>query len=338
MTNNQTLITIENHIESFLVSLFTPSTPLSLLSQQSCLFFIIQIIFHNLCENKHCTKRDLYYTAKNSPLAGLFSSQNVSNRLVDTLCDHFQLHRHRFGLVANDRGMIITGPDPIQLNFSNQHRKKLSPNQIHPIHALYFSASAPHLVSLVLPLSLRCVIVVEKESVFQQLVVRSKPSFVDKHRCALITARGYGDLATREFLHMVSTQYPSLPIGYLGDCDPHGIDIFLVYRDGVHANDHKRLYLKKHLSCPTIQWMGVFPSELFSPLLPSKVCMSLTQQDKQKIHSLLHGNRSTNDPFVRQQLTKMHKKAEIEALANVLFYYLSQKIVQLVQSQKKLGE
>uniref|UniRef100_A0AC34RCK7 Spo11/DNA topoisomerase VI subunit A N-terminal domain-containing protein n=1 Tax=Panagrolaimus sp. JU765 TaxID=591449 RepID=A0AC34RCK7_9BILA len=47
----------------------------------------------------------------------------------------------------------------------------------------------------------------------------------------LVTGRGFPDIATRQFLKHLETQF-QIPIFALVDCDPHGLHIFLTYKYG----------------------------------------------------------------------------------------------------------
>ena len=55
----------------------------------------------------------------------------------------------------------------------------------------------------------RCVIVIEKDSIFQRLVQEGFPATTES---ILITAKGMPDHATRCFVAKLATQFPGLPI------------------------------------------------------------------------------------------------------------------------------
>jgi meiotic recombination protein SPO11 len=70
------------------------------------------------------------------------------------------------------------------------------------------------------------VLVVEKDSVFQQLLREECPSF---NNCILVTGKGYPDIPTRMFVHLLSEKV-QIPIYALVDANPHGFEIMCVYR------------------------------------------------------------------------------------------------------------
>lgn len=46
----------------------------------------------------------------------------------------------------------------------------------------------------------------------------------------VVTAQGYPDLATRRFLDSLQHEFEQAV--YVGDYDPHGVQIFLIYKRG----------------------------------------------------------------------------------------------------------
>ena len=64
--------------------------------------------------------------------------------------------------------------------------------------------------------------------------------------------KGYADLATLEFLNLVHSARPHMPILGVFDCDPHGINIMRTYKYG-----SRRLSHEKNALVPGLQWLGV---------------------------------------------------------------------------------
>lgn len=64
--------------------------------------------------------------------------------------------------------------------------------------------------------------------------------------------KGYADLATRQFLHLIHDVRPLLPILCVVDCDPHGIDIMRNYKYGSKGLGHE-----ENTRIPGLQWLGV---------------------------------------------------------------------------------
>lgn len=64
--------------------------------------------------------------------------------------------------------------------------------------------------------------------------------------------KGYADLATLEFLSLVHSARPPMPILGVVDCDPHGIEIMRTYKYG-----SQRLSHEENARVPGLQWLGV---------------------------------------------------------------------------------
>lgn len=67
-----------------------------------------------------------------------------------------------------------------------------------------------------------------------------------------IQGKGYADLAALEFLNLVHSARPLMPILGVFDCDPHGIDIMRTYKYG-----SQRLSHEENARVPGLQWLGV---------------------------------------------------------------------------------
>jgi meiotic recombination protein SPO11 len=66
-------------------------------------------------------------------------------------------------------------------------------------------------------------------------------------------AKGYPDLQTRQFLYLLSTKSPHIPIYCLVDFDADGIGIMSTYKYGSIALHHQR----EILAVPSVRWLGV---------------------------------------------------------------------------------
>ena len=76
------------------------------------------------------------------------------------------------------------------------------------------------------------VLLIEKETVFRNIVDCS--TIIEKAvgTFVSITGKGYPCISTKQFLKLVSLKYPNIPIFGLFDCDPYGMDIYFVYKYG----------------------------------------------------------------------------------------------------------
>ena len=145
------------------------------------------------------------------------------------------------------------------------------------------------------------VLIVEKETVFYHLIQNQFCTYFPN--AVLITAKGYPDYLTLNFLKKLLHSNPKLPFFYLGDFDPFGIDILLAYM----------------FSCP-IQVFEAFGMPVITPLLglfhhtphASQKALPLDIEDINKIHQMLSlpffqkiQNTSQLDFFQKEMSAKM---------------------------------
>eukprot|EP00811_Abedinium_folium_P002393 NODE_12195_length_1239_cov_7.449640.p1 GENE.NODE_12195_length_1239_cov_7.449640~~NODE_12195_length_1239_cov_7.449640.p1 ORF type:complete len:234 (-),score=61.53 NODE_12195_length_1239_cov_7.449640:536-1207(-) len=139
----------------------------------------------------------------------------------------------------------------------------------------------------------RCVLVVEKDCFFQHLL---QGRLLAALPLILVTGRGYPDVLTRRLLQRLHRIAPGLPQAYLGDYDPHGVNIFLVYR----------------ASCPSLHWLGMHAVDLAG--LPERAAQPLTKRDQALLASLLQRPEVRDNGAYVAQLQSMEQKFELEAL------------------------
>lgn len=70
--------------------------------------------------------------------------------------------------------------------------------------------------------------------------------------------KGYADLATLEFLNLLHSLRPNMPIYCVVDCDPHGIDIMRTYKHGSKGLGHEA-----NTRIPGLHWLGVKMDDIF---------------------------------------------------------------------------
>ncbi|XP_040932527.1 meiotic recombination protein SPO11-1 isoform X2 [Gossypium hirsutum] len=258
---------------------------------------VLLIVQQLLQENKHASKRDIYYMH-----SLLFSDQSVVDRAINDICILLQCSRHNLNVVSVGNGLVMGW-----LRFFEAGRKFdciNSPNSAHTIPVLV--EDVKDLVSAAL-----YILVVEKESVFQRL---ENDKFCSKNRCIVITGRGYPDVPTRRFLRLLVDKL-GLPVYCLVDCDPYGFDILATYRFG----SMQMAYDAKFLRVPQIQWLGAFPSDSENYDLPKRCLLPLTIEDKRKTEAMLQRCYLHQEvPDWRSELELMLQrgtKFEIEALS-----------------------
>nr|CAD1823391.1 unnamed protein product [Ananas comosus var. bracteatus] len=279
---------------------------------------VLLIIQQLLQENKHCSKRDIYYI---HPC--VFRVQAVVDHAINDICLLLKCSRHHLNVVPVVKGVVMGW-----LTFAEAGRKFhciKSPNTAYPIPVCI--EEVEDVVSVA-----HYILVVEKETVFQRL---ANDKFCERNRCIVITGRGYPDVPTRRFLCYLVEQL-HLPIYCLVDCDPYGFDILTTYRFG----SMKMAYDAKLMHVPEIQWLGVFLSDLEEYQLPDRCFLCLTPAEKRKVEAMLSRCYLTKEaPQWRSELEIMlHKglKFEIEALSAYSISFLSEYIPTKIQQGRHL--
>ncbi|XP_020583822.1 meiotic recombination protein SPO11-1 isoform X3 [Phalaenopsis equestris] len=258
---------------------------------------VLMIIQQLLLENKHGSKRDIYYMEQS-----IFTDQAVINRAINDICILLKCSQHHLNVVPVGKGLVMGW-----LRFLDAGRIIScieSPSTAYMIPVCV--EEVEDIVSVA-----QYILVVEKESVFQRL---ANDKFCERHHCIVITGRGYPDVPTRRFLRLLVKEL-HLPAYCLVDFDPYGFDILTIYRFG----SMQMSYDAKLLRVSEIRWLGVFFSDLERYQLPERCLLTLTTEDKKKVEAMLSRCYLHQEaPQWRLELEMMlHKgvKFEIEALA-----------------------
>ncbi|KAG9443487.1 hypothetical protein H6P81_014827 [Aristolochia fimbriata] len=207
---------------------------------------IIQIL---LQENKHMSKRDIYYMHPS-----VFTDQGAVDQALNDLCVLLECSRHELNVVAVAKGLVMGW-----LRFHEAGRKY---DCMKSLNTGY-------------PVPVR----VEEVKVFQRL---ANDRFCDRNCCIVLTGRGYPDVATRRFLRLL-VENLMLPVYCLVDCDPHGFDILATYRFG----SMQMAYDAELLRVCELRWLGVLPSDSTKYNLPNRCLLPLTPEDQRKAESML---------------------------------------------------
>ncbi|XP_057724694.1 meiotic recombination protein SPO11-1 isoform X1 [Arachis stenosperma] len=266
---------------------------------------VLLIVQKLLQENRHCSKRDIYYMHPS-----VFSDQSVVDHAINDICVLMQCSRHNLNVVSAGKGLVMGW-----IRFFEGKRLFdciSSPNKVHPIPV--HVEEVKDIISVA-----HYILVVEKESVFERL---ANDQFCSANHCIVITGRGYPDIPTRRFLRLLVEDL-HLPAYCLVDCDPYGFDILTTYRFG----SMQMAYDTKHLRVPEIQWLGAYPSDAERYFIPKQCLLSLTAEDKRKLEAMLLRCYLQRDvPQWRLELKMMLEKGvkfEIEALSVHALSFLS---------------
>ncbi|XP_076927744.1 meiotic recombination protein SPO11-1-like [Bidens hawaiensis] len=266
---------------------------------------VLLIVQQLLQENRHGSKRDIYYMHPS-----VFQEQSVVDRAINDICILLQCSRHNLNVVSVSKGLVMGW-----LRFSEADRIFNCMNHPDTAHSI------PVLVEEVKDIISVAdyILVVEKESVFQRL---ANDCFCKNNRCIVVTGRGYPDIPTRRFLRLLIEQL-HLPTYCLVDCDPYGFDILTTYRFG----SMQMAYDAKIMKLPEIKWLGVFPSDAAKFNIPQHCLLPMTTEDKIKTEAILNRCYLQREvPQWRlelQLLLQSGVKFEIEALSVHSLTFLS---------------
>ncbi|KAH9329905.1 hypothetical protein KI387_002013, partial [Taxus chinensis] len=226
---------------------------------------ILQIIQQLLQENKHASKRDIYYTDPT-----IFLDQPMVDRAIDDVCIYFQCSRHNLNVVSPSKGLVMGWLQFIEFGRGVDCTRNICTAYPIPMHIEHVQ----NITSLA-----KYILVVEKETVFQRL---ANDGFCKKNQCIVLSGRGYPDVSTRRFLRLLINEL-NVPAYGLVDSDPYGFDILTTYRFG----SMQMAYDAKALLAPEIRWLGVFPSDCDTFQIPERCLLPLTKTDKRKVESML---------------------------------------------------
>lgn len=194
------------------------------------------------------------------------------------------------GLIAGTLRIIMDNGSSISFASENDNSNSIPPTST--IHQIDFGAT-------------RWILVIEKEATFRTLAacqywkncvqgqgVIVTVSIADLssslyHRLTVFKGKGYADLATLEFLNLVHTLRPNMPLLCVVDCDPHGIDIMRTYKHGSKALGHEA-----NTRLPGLQWLGVKMDDVF--MAASQSLPSQSQQHSQVPNSQSADSQNSN--------------------------------------------
>ncbi|KAJ0733860.1 putative DNA topoisomerase (ATP-hydrolyzing) [Helianthus annuus] len=227
---------------------------------------VLLIVQQLLQENRHGSKRDIYYMHPS-----VFREQSVVDRAINDICILLQCSRHNLNVVSVSKGLVMGW-----LRFSEADTIFNCINHPDTAHSIpVFVEEVKDIISVA-----DYILVVEKESVFQRL---ANDCYCKNNRCIVITGRGYPDIPTRRFLRLLIERL-HLPTYCLVDCDPYGFDILTTYRFG----SMQMAYDAKIMKLPEIKWLGVLPSDAETFNVPQQCLLPMTTEDKIKTEAILN--------------------------------------------------
>ena len=263
------------------------------ISKFTQLMRLLEIVYQNLGNKCFVTTRDIYYSDVN-----LFKNQRAVDSLIKTLCTRLSIPRSYLNITASPKGLLFGN---IEVN-TDSSQSKCSINSGACI-------SVPCMESTKvtkLKFSFKYIIIVEKECSFHTIRNTATHSFLASS--LLITAKGYPDINTKTFLRMLADD-TNIPMLFLTDCDPYGIEIFYHYIIGLKDLPHMK---------GRIRYLGLLPSDLNQFSVSRTQQMQLTSKDIHRATSLkFRLEFSRMDPEVIHEVNEMlkvRKKAELQCL------------------------
>ncbi|KAI0123346.1 Spo11/DNA topoisomerase VI subunit A [Xylariales sp. AK1849] len=221
----------------------------------TALLQVLYLCHEALITGNIITKRNIYYQNPS-----LFGNQAYVDHLVDDIAFTFGVGRDFLNIVAASKGLITGGPfDPGQDNHGVPipQTRNLDDTDLR---------------------SVRWILVIEKEATFRSLAATRYFEISAAGPGIIVTAKGYPDLATRQFLHSVHSACPRIPIQALVDFDPDGIAIMRIFKLGSKGLDHEG-----NATIPGLVWLGVKSSDVFEGLRrPSSPSVGAPQSSSQQ--------------------------------------------------------
>ncbi|KAI3328527.1 Spo11/DNA topoisomerase VI subunit A [Ustulina deusta] len=192
----------------------------------TALLQILHLSHEALVAGTVITKRAIYYQNPE-----LFGSQRYVDELVDDIAFTFGLGRDALNIVATSKGLIAGA---VSVTINNGSTLYCDPDDGQGV--LLPDVRAISSVNLG---SIKWLLVIEKEATFRGLVASKFHETATVGPGVLVTAKGYPDLSTRQFLHKLHTSHPILPMYGLVDFDPDGVKIMLTYKNGSRSLQHE---------------------------------------------------------------------------------------------------
>ncbi|CDR32793.1 DNA topoisomerase (ATP-hydrolyzing) [Caenorhabditis elegans] len=249
---------------------------------------------YDLLENdKRSTKRELYYEHK-----AVYGNQKYLDSSIKSICELLNESRANLNILSCGRG-IIRGA--ITFLVENVGVIDARVQEVLITDALLFS----NIIS-----EADFILVVEKDTTFQKLMDENFQAMFP--RGILATSKGYPDIATRNVLKMLSEKR-KFPIYGLFDADPHGIEIYLTYKYG----PTKEFAEGRGAFVPTIEWIGLFPTDFHRFTIDQSQCLPLVRTDFVKIEKMIPRSIQLGEIVVTRELDWMIQnkfKMELESI------------------------
>ncbi|KUL84945.1 hypothetical protein ZTR_07863 [Talaromyces verruculosus] len=271
----------------------------------TCVLRVLSLIIEAIQENLLITKRSIYY---DNP--GLFGTQAVVNAIVDDIACTIGVDRTALHIISVGKGLAVGAV-----------RIKTKSDTVLDMTAE--DALIPRLIEI------SSIDISEvKWAVFRRLVHNKYHLESAAGKGILITGKGYPDICTREFVHLISDiafrrhnptlqnleifPSPAPPRFFAlvdGDCD--GMAIMSTYKYGSMARAHA----SASLNASRLEWLGTRLEDVIIKQNRTEVededsvMISLSNRDVKKIRSMLAKN-----PVFREDGPELEWRAELQTM------------------------
>ncbi|EGT36296.1 hypothetical protein CAEBREN_28993 [Caenorhabditis brenneri] len=249
---------------------------------------------YDLLENdKKSTKRELFYEHKS-----IYEVQRNLDSSIKSICELLDENRSNLNILSCGRG-ILRGAITFLVKDVGVIDARVQ--EVLITDALLHS----ELIS-----EANFILVVEKDTTFQKLIDENFQQMFP--RGILVTSKGYPDIATRNVIKMLSDK-KKFPIYGLFDADPHGIEIYLTYKYGAIKESAEG----RGAFVPSIQWIGLFPTDYNRFIIDQTQCLKLKRTDIVKVENLVPRSIQLGESIVTRELDWMVQhsfKMELEAI------------------------
>ncbi|KAI9647676.1 endodeoxyribonuclease [Ciborinia camelliae] len=265
----------------------------------SALLRILELSHEALVTGNIITKRDMYYRDPE-----LFTKQTIVDRFVDDIAYTLGMKRDALNVMAAAKGLVAGSFAIRRRNKSVMDYSSATDSQLVPWIKEIEGIDLSHVKWIM--------------ATFRTLTERRYWECSIAGKGILLTAKGYPDIQSRQFLHYLGKHYPLIPIYALVDFDPDGIGIMSTYKHGSVALAHEN----KDLSVPSICWLGLRSMDMMEGGEENEGLLKLTKRDRRLAVMMLQRDvcqENGDEEEWRRELQIMlmlNKKAEIQIIGH----------------------